>query len=194
MHQEGVTLIELLVTLSVVSMIIAVGVPALRDFIAMNQMSATVNDLVTSLHVARSEAIKRETSVRLCPSTNWNSLMPTCTPLASLAEGWIVVADPNGDAIVVQRHEPLPGRIQLHRDFIDSIDFLANGRLPRIADAEIEFNLLLCDDRGDHNTGGDIAAGRWINIRGTGRPRIYTKRHDVQTAIGGCLAHYGPIQ
>jgi len=185
MLQEGVTLIELLVTLSIVAIIVAVGVPALRDFFAPHQMRAAVNDLVTSLHVARSEAIKRETATTVCPSTNWDTPNPTCTPLGSLAEGWIVVVDPDALAIVVQTHEPLPDRIQFDRDFNDSIDFTASG-LPDTADAnaEGEFNLLLCDDRGD--PGGDIAAGRWINIRGTGRPRIYSKRTDVQNMLGGC--------
>jgi len=181
--QEGVTLIELLVTLSIVAIIVAVGAPAMRDFFAMNQMSAAVNDLVTSLHVARSEAIKRETTATVCPSTNWDTPNPTCTPLGSLADGWIVVIDPAALAIVVQTHEPLPDRIRLDQDFVDSINFTASG-LPGNANAAGEFNLLLCDDRGD--PGGDIAAGRWINIRGTGRPRVYTKRTDVQNMLGGC--------
>ena len=185
MHQEGVTLIELLVTLSVVAIIVAVGVPALRDFFAMNQMSAAVNDLVSSLHFARSEAIKREASTTLCPSTDWDSPDPTCTPLGSLADGWIVVIDPTATAVVVRTHEPLPDRIRLDDDFIDSIDFTAAG-LPSNANADNEFNLLLCDDRGDRDTGGDVAAGRWINIRGTGRPRIFTNRADVQAMLGGC--------
>ncbi len=187
MHQEGVTLIELLVTLSIVAIIVAIGVPALRDFFAMNQMSAAVNDLVTSMHVARSEAIKREIPTTVCPSANWDEPNATCTPLASLADGWIVVADPAGIAVVVQRHEPLSERIQLAHDFIDSINFTASGwPMPGNANAEGEFNLLLCDDRGDQETGGGIAAGRWINIRGTGRPRIYIKQTDVQTMLGGC--------
>jgi len=185
MHQEGVTLIELLVTLSVVAIIVAVGVPALRDFFAMNQMSAAVNDLVTSLHLARSEAIKREISTRLCPSTNWDAPNPACTQNGDLADGWIVVADPAANPVVIQRHEPLPDRIRINRDFNDSIDFSASG-LPNNANAGGEFNMLLCDDRGDRDTGDGLAAGRWINIRGTGRPRIYTRRTDVQARLGGC--------
>jgi len=182
MLQEGVTLIELLVTLSVVAILIAIGVPALRDFFAMNQMSAAVNDLVTSLHLARSEAIKRDVSTTLCPSANWDSPNPSCTPLASLADGWIVMADPAGDTIVVQRHEPLPERIRLEHDFDDSIDYSADGK----TNDDREFNLLLCDDRGGLDTGGGVAAGRWINIRGTGRPRIFTRHADVQAMLGGC--------
>ncbi len=184
MHQEGVTLIELLVTLSVVAIIVAVGVPALRDLYATHHMSAAVNDLVTSLHLARSEAIKGETPTSLCPSANWDSPNPICTPAGSLADGWIVVADPGGNAIVVQTHKPLPGRTQLNHDFVDSMDFDASGK-PSNGNAG-EFNLLLCDDRGDHNTGNGMAAGRWINVRFTGRPRIHTKRIDVQATLGGC--------
>lgn len=192
MHQEGVTLIELLVTLSVVAIIVAVGAPALRDFFAMNRMSAAVNDLVTSLHLARSEAIKRNAPTVLCPSDDWNSANPTCTAAASLADGWIVVADPNNNAIVVQTHEPLPGSLLLQRDFDDAIGFSANGQLDdNLANADNEFNLLLCDSRGDREAGGGLAAGRWINVRSTGRPRIYAQQTDVQrvedlTTLGGC--------
>jgi len=185
MHQEGVTLIELLVTLSVVAIIIAVGVPALRDFFATNHMSAATNDIITSLHLARSEAIKRDTLTRMCPSANWDQPNPACTDGGNLAEGWIVIADPDGDAIVVQAHEPLPGSIQFNYDFIDSVDFTADG-IPVNANAGGEFNILLCDDRGDHDAGGGIAAGRWINIRGTGRPRLYTRPDEVQAMLGGC--------
>ena len=185
MHREGVTLIELLVTLSVVAIIVAVGVPALRDFLTTNQMSAAANDIVTSLHVARSEAIKRETLTRLCPSENWNQAAPGCTNGGDLSDGWIVVADPNGDAIVVQTHEPLPGSIRLDQDFADAIDFRADGR-PGNGLIEREFNILLCDERGDRDMGGGMAAGRWINVRGTGRPRLYARLDDVQGVLGGC--------
>ncbi len=187
MHQEGVTLIELLVTLSVIAIIVAVGAPALRDFFATNRMSAAVNDLVTSMHLARSEAIKRDAPTVICPSADWNADNPTCSAGGNLADGWIVVVDPAVNAIVVQTHEPLSGQLVLQRDFVDMIGFSANGQLnDAIANADNEFNLLLCDSRGDREAGGGLAAGRWINIRGTGRPRIYAQRADVQARLGGC--------
>ena len=185
MHQEGVTLIELLVTLSVVAIIVAIGVPALRDFFATNHMSAATNDLVTSLHLARSEAVKRETLTRMCPSASWDQPNPDCTDGGNLADGWIVIADPDGDAIVVQAHEPLPDSIRLDHDFIDSIDFTSNGQ-PGNANAGGEFNILLCDERGNRDMGSGIASGRWINIRGSGRPRIYTGLDEVRAMLGGC--------
>ena len=181
MHREGVTLIELLVTLSVVAIIVAVGVPAMRDFFATNQMSAAANDLVTSLHFARSEAIKRGAPTRVCPSTEWDQPNPACTPGASLADGWIVVvAD-----IVVQKHEPLPATIRLKEDIDESVDFGPTGE-PTNANAEGEYNLLLCDDRENRDMGRGLAAGRWINVRGPGRPRIYDRKTDVENTLGGC--------
>ena len=89
MHAEGVTLVELMVTLAVVGLLLAVGVPAVRDLIATSRMSTAVNDLVSSLHLARSEALKTSDRVSVCASTNWDSLAPGCDGL-DLADGWIV--------------------------------------------------------------------------------------------------------
>lgn len=186
MHQEGVTLIELLVTLSVVAIIVAVGVPALRDFFSTNQMSAAANDLVSSLHFARSEAIKRGTATRVCPSTEWDQPNPACTPGASLADGWIVIADDAGADLVLQKHEPLPATIRLKDDIDESVDFGPTGD-PTNANAEGEYNLLLCDDRENRDMGGGLAAGRWINVRGPGRPRVYDRKADVENTLGGCM-------
>ena len=91
------------------------------------------------------------------------------------------------NAIVVQAHEPLSGRIEFKRNFADSIGYSANGHVvANIASADNEFNLLLCDSRGDREAGGGLAAGRWINVRDTGRPRIYAQRAEVQAMLGGC--------
>jgi len=184
MHQEGVTLIELMVTLSVIAIIVAVGVPAMRDFFLTNQMSAAANDIVSSLHFARSEAVKRGTTTRLCPSTDWATRNPTCNAAASLADGWIII-DTSAAGIILQRHEPLSDRIRLKDDIDGWIDFSPSGE-PDNPNAEGEFNLLLCDDRENRDMGRGLAAGRWINVRGPGRPRVYDRKTDVQNTLGGC--------
>ena len=185
MHQEGVTLIELLVTLGVVAIIVAVGVPAMRDFFATNQMSAATNDVLTSLHLARSEAVKRDVIVRLCPSDNWDAEVPACSATADLGDGWIIVADPLDTYDVLLAHEQLPDSITVTTDFIETVDFGSNGR-PVNANAQGEINIVLCDDRGNRDMGNGRAAGRWVNVRGPGRPRIYDRLTDVQGALGGC--------
>ena len=184
-HSEGFTLIELLVALSIVAVLITVGMPALRDFVATNRMSSAVNDLVTDLHLARSEAIKRNLIAQICPSTNWDAENPECDNDASFADGWILLIDPDNQAIVAQVHGPLPDTFDLQLDFNPPIAFSSNGQLWGV-NLEGEMNLLLCDERGDDNTGAGIAGGRWINIRGTGRPRVYAQRADIQSILGGC--------
>ena len=48
-------------------------------------------------------------------------------------------------------------------------------------------NIVLCDRRGDKDTGGGVAAGRFIQISPTGRPQIYRMKTEVQSSpIGGC--------
>ena len=64
---SGFTILELMITLTIASVIMALAVPSFRDFIKNSRMSGASNDLLASLQLARTEAIKRRHSVaRLC--------------------------------------------------------------------------------------------------------------------------------
>lgn len=93
---NGFTLIELLVTLSIASILLAIGLPSFVTFINNNRVSAQANDLVFSFHMARSEATKRGTEVRVVSigGTNWNG-------------GWRVVADTNNDGDFLDANDVL---------------------------------------------------------------------------------------
>lgn len=56
-------MIELIVTLTIVAILSAVAVPAMREFGLRANVSATTNDLVSSLNLARTEAVKRGRNV-----------------------------------------------------------------------------------------------------------------------------------
>lgn len=58
-QQNGFTLIELLVTLMIASIIAIVAVPAFAGFLARQQLAGDVNELISVLSFARSEAIKQ---------------------------------------------------------------------------------------------------------------------------------------
>ncbi|MDG1308351.1 MAG: GspH/FimT family pseudopilin [Porticoccaceae bacterium] len=82
---NGFTLIELLITLSILAVLLGIGMPSLVSFINNNQMTSQANDLVYSVHMARSEAIKRGAKVRVATiNGSWNN-------------GWTVQADTNND-------------------------------------------------------------------------------------------------
>nr|WP_295714723.1 GspH/FimT family pseudopilin [uncultured Halomonas sp.] len=58
-QQRGFTLIELLITLMIAAIIAIIAVPAFAGFLARQQLAGDVNELISVLSFARSEAIKQ---------------------------------------------------------------------------------------------------------------------------------------
>ena len=69
-QQRAFTLVELLVTLTVLGVLTAIALPNLRDFIVANRLSSNVNAFIGVLSYARSEAIVRNKQVVVCPKSN----------------------------------------------------------------------------------------------------------------------------
>jgi type IV fimbrial biogenesis protein FimT len=93
-REKGFTLIELMITIIVVSILLATGVPSFLQFIKNNRITSQANNLVVSIQVARSEAVKRNTNTIICASTD----QATCSADADdWASGWIVFSDFNQD-------------------------------------------------------------------------------------------------
>lgn len=65
---RGFTLIELMITIVVLAILVALAAPSFRNMILNQQSEAIGEDLVTTFQVARSEAIKRGGFVTVCPS------------------------------------------------------------------------------------------------------------------------------
>ena len=91
--KNGFTLIELLVTVSVLAILLAVAIPGFQSFVVRNRLAAVNNDLMTSLNLARSEAIKRGTTVSVC-RTNDNG--ETCA--GNWSDGWMVFVNTDGES------------------------------------------------------------------------------------------------
>jgi type IV fimbrial biogenesis protein FimT len=78
----GLTLIELMVTLSVLAILAAIGVPSLTDIIRSNRVSSQTNELLAVFHLSRNEAIRRNPPedqfvlVDLTPDSNgWSAFV-----------------------------------------------------------------------------------------------------------------------
>jgi type IV fimbrial biogenesis protein FimT len=63
MPQRGFTLIELLVTLIIVTIVATMAVPAFTGFLARQQLASDVNEMISVLSFARSEAIKQRSDM-----------------------------------------------------------------------------------------------------------------------------------
>ncbi|MCG6965331.1 MAG: GspH/FimT family pseudopilin [Chromatiaceae bacterium] len=92
---RGFTLVELMVTLAMAIILLAVGMPLFSSVVGSNRAAAQVNDLVSALKLARSEAVKRATAVTVCSSDDGG-----CGDAGGWTNGWIVYVDANDDGAV----------------------------------------------------------------------------------------------
>ncbi|MCX7064720.1 MAG: GspH/FimT family pseudopilin [Proteobacteria bacterium] len=65
MRQSGITIIEILVALTIASILIGLALPAFNNFVAQRTLTSQVNDFLVSIQYARSEAGRRGTTVSL---------------------------------------------------------------------------------------------------------------------------------
>lgn len=91
--KNGFTLIELMVTLSVVAILAIVAIPSFTGSIKRNRAVTQTNDLISALNLARNEAIRRNVRVSVCSSTD----ELTCAASTDWATGWIVFVDQNNN-------------------------------------------------------------------------------------------------
>lgn len=89
-RQRGVTLVELMVTLTVMALTLALGVPAFSRLIASNRLAAQTNELVGALNLARSEAVRRAQPVALRSGIGTQEY----------GVGWTIFTDADGDGAV----------------------------------------------------------------------------------------------
>lgn len=94
----GFTLVELMVTVAVVAILMAVAAPQLKTFVQKQQVSADINTFMTSLQLAHSEALKRNGVVSMCAlssKTFVNSQDAACAgnAVTDWSQGWMVYID-----------------------------------------------------------------------------------------------------
>ena len=146
--QRGLTLIELMATLVVVAILATVGVPSFQNLMKDNRRTTQINELVSAMNLARSEATKGNGAVAFCPSTDG----ATCGG-GTFDAGWIVFINLDGDSPpavdggerILRTHSGTTGSgtsLRATGGFTTGMNFLASGRPDTFGD------ITYCDDRG----------------------------------------------
>lgn len=66
----GFTMIELMITIALVAIVLSLAYPSFVSVINSNRLAGASNDLIGDLQYARSEAIRRNTRVSVCASSD----------------------------------------------------------------------------------------------------------------------------
>ena len=93
--QRGFTLTELLMTMAILVILLAIGAPQLQIFLIQRTVDSQADTFAASVRLARSEAIKRGTRVSMCASANPTATLPVCAAAgaADWSLGWLVWVD-----------------------------------------------------------------------------------------------------
>jgi type IV fimbrial biogenesis protein FimT len=111
MKSGGFTLTELMITLTVIGILVAAGLPSLANLVRDQRIKTATSDVFVSLIYARSEAIKRNDRVVVCAA---NSTIDGCANSTNWAAGWIVFLDtdangfPSTAADILRKNSPVP--------------------------------------------------------------------------------------
>lgn len=146
--QRGFTLIELMVTLVVLAILAAVGVPSFQNMMKDNRRTTQINELVSGLNLARSEATKSSSTVAFCPSAD----EATCSG-GTFDAGWIIFINLDSDTppavdvgeTILRTHSGTTGSgtsLRATGGFTTGMNYLASGR------PDVFGDITYCDDRG----------------------------------------------
>lgn len=86
LNAKGFSLVELLVTVSIVAILAAVAIPNFNSTLQNNRAETEVSDLQRAFNYARLEAINRGVSVRIAPTTGTDWTTELQVTLASGAQ------------------------------------------------------------------------------------------------------------
>ena len=187
--QRGFTLYELLITLLVVGVVLALGVPNMAEFTQNSRMTSSANDMHAAYQLARTESARAKTNITICASSNSLAATPTCT--GTWNQGYIVFVDTNGDAArasteaILRRHGPAERGVTFAVEGDATFFSFASTGLGRgdVGGNTAVSRVVMCDDRGNAVGAGGNSAARLFVATPLGRATIVRDR----TAIGQAL-------
>ncbi|MDZ7841343.1 MAG: GspH/FimT family pseudopilin [Gammaproteobacteria bacterium] len=167
---HGFSMVELLVTLAVAGVLLASAAPKFIDLVHDHRLSTQINLLLTDVHLARIEAIKRNHEVVICRSIDGRHCDIGGGSQSDWSAGRIIYVNLDGDKTrdpgepLLQARAVLPSRLNLRFNQWWRVTFHPDG-------SASNGSFALCDFRGSEHA-------RALILYYTGRPRVADRRAD----------------
>ncbi|MES2181370.1 MAG: GspH/FimT family pseudopilin [Pseudomonadota bacterium] len=159
--QQGFTLIEMMVVISILAILAAIALPYFNDATLSSKLRSYANNFVASAHLARSEAVKQNAVVTLCVSADGAS----CAA-GGWQQGWIVLS---GTTVIYTQPATAAGYKITESAGLSSLTFQPTGI------GATQARLTVC--RATPYAGSQE---RVITLSATGKPSV------TKTATGSC--------
>ena len=121
MRSYGFTLLELLISLTVISILLGIGIPSFSAQLQRTRLETATSTMLDALALARTRAISTNARTTMHSTSDWQ-------------EGWDVFVDSNnngrldGTELVIQHHEKLTGVTISGNKFVkDNISYVGSG-------------------------------------------------------------------
>lgn len=154
---KGVTLIELLITVAILAILLGIAAPSFNQTIREHRITFHANNLAYGARLARTEAIKRNTEVIMCTSSDGE----TCSSTGGWHQGWII-RHPSSN-FVIHRQSAAQAGFAITSGF-RQINFPATGIGVSTVPATVPMIMMVC--RAPSNEGNTVV------ISPTGRGSI----------------------
>jgi len=186
---RGFTIPEVMITLGVAAIILTTAIPSLSTSIKDNRLATRVNEVITDIHFARSEAAKRDVRVVMCRSNNPDASSPVCSTDSAhdytWTGGYVIFVDsgtaPNGiydagsDTLLRRGQPAISGlKMRTNANWNRNLEFNPNGSLHEGGVGMMS----ICDDRGKEE-------GRQIVVSLSGVAKLYSD--DISTCTPSTL-------
>lgn len=174
---SGFTLPELLTTLAVAAIATSLAVPGIQAAMADQNRASAINELVGTLHLARSTAITRNRAVTVCASADG----VRCKNDA-WEKGWIAFVDENLDRVpdadgVLATGSAVGVAVRIRSEqFVPYLAYRPNGQIMIDRPDENSGQFTVCDARG-------ADAARIIAIQVAGLPRMVDRQADGRAPV-----------
>ncbi|MBL1261821.1 MAG: GspH/FimT family pseudopilin [Thiotrichaceae bacterium] len=164
-NHHGFTLIELVILLAILSIVFHLAAPTFQNIGANSRMTAHINNMVTSFNYARSEAIKRNHNLVICPNDNGS-----CAREPHWHNGWLIFIDDN-----FNREIELGEEIIYVEAAKKNVEITSSRYRRRVVFRSTGYSygsnasFIFCDQRGS-------SKARAIVLSNTGRARVADKK------------------